>query len=68
MRIEKLSKENVKELIDKLDIEQVESIEINNQIIEEYRSIDTIVKRKVLTIVVNHNKYEEPRDNSYIFR
>lgn len=68
MQIKKLSKENIKELIDRLDIENINNVEVNNEVIEELITIDTITKRKVLTIKVNYNLETEPRDEYYIFR
>jgi len=68
MQIKKLSKENIKELIDRLDIENINNVEVNNETIEELVTIDTISKRKVLTITVNYNIETEPRDEYYMFR
>ena len=62
MQIKELSKENIKELIDRLDIENINNVEVNNETIEELVTIDTISKRKVLTITVNYNIETEPRD------
>ena len=68
MQIKELSKENIKELIDRLDIENINNVEVNNETIEELVTIDTISKRKVLTITVNYNIETEPRDEHYMFR
>lgn len=68
MQIKQLSKENIKELIDRLDIENINNVEVNNEVIEELITIDTITKRKVLTIKVNYNLETEPRDEYYMFR
>lgn len=68
MQIKELSKENIKELIDRLDIENINNVEVNNETIEELVTIDTISKRKVLTITVNYNIETEPRDEYYMFR